>query len=53
LKEFEKREQNVEFKSRNIDYIKQTEDLFINTIEEDNLKVIEDAAQAVGAEYKR
>jgi len=41
LKEFEKREQNVEFKSRNIDYIKQTEDLFINTIEEDNLKVIE------------
>lgn len=41
LKEFEKREQNVEFKSRNIDYIKQTEDLFMETIKEDNLKVIE------------
>ena len=41
LKEFEKREQNIEFRSRNIDYIKQTEDLFMETIKEDNLKVIE------------
>ncbi len=41
LKEFEKREQNIEFRSRNIDYIKQTEDLFMETINEDNLKVIE------------
>jgi len=41
LKEFKKREQNIEFRSRNIDYIKQTEDLFTETIKEDNLRVIE------------
>ena len=41
LKEFEKREQNSEFRVRNIDYIKQTEDLFMETIKEDDLKVIE------------
>ncbi len=41
LKEFEKREQNSEFRVRNIDYIKQTEDLFMKTVKEDNLKVIE------------
>ncbi len=41
IKEFEKREQNNEFRVRNIDYIKQTEDLFLKTIKEDNLKVIE------------
>ena len=41
IKEFENREKNSEFRSRNIDYIKQTEDLFMETIKEDNLKVIE------------
>lgn len=41
LTEFEKREQNSEFRVRNIDYIKQTEKLFMETIKEDNLKVIE------------
>lgn len=41
LKEFEKREQNNEFRVRNIDYIKQTEELFIETAREENLKVIE------------
>ncbi len=40
-KEFKKREQSTEFKVRNFDYIKQTEELFFETIKEDNLKVIE------------
>ena len=41
LAAFEKREKNSEFRIRNIDYIKQTEELFTETIREDNLKVIE------------
>ena len=41
MKKVEKREQNNEFRVRNIDYIKQTEELFLETIKEDNLKVIE------------
>ena len=41
IKEFEKREQNNEYRVRNMDYIKQTENMFIESIKEDNLNVVE------------
>lgn len=41
IKEFEKREQDNEYRVRNMDYIKQTENMFLESIKEDNLNVIE------------
>ncbi len=41
LKEFDIREFNTEFRTTDLDYIKKTEELFLETIKEDNLNVIE------------
>ena len=41
LKELENREYNSEFRTADPEYIKKTEELFLDTIEKDNLEVVE------------